>query len=80
MILHYQRVNPKTPPIQAEAVDALIHLAREKPLQKEDISITKNELIKTARYAYEKIIALSQIEDSKDNNCCDIFYRMRSGN
>jgi len=48
------KVDPKTPPIQAEAVDALIHLAREIPLEKEDIIITKDELIKTARYAYEK--------------------------
>ena len=69
------RINPKTPPIQAEAVDALIHLAREIPLEKEDIIITKDVLIKTARYAYEKIIALSQIEDSKDNQLLRHFLQ-----
>ena len=53
----------------------MIHLARETPLQEEDISITKNELIKTARYAYEKIIALSQIEDSKDNQLLRYFLQ-----
>ena len=73
--LTLSRINPKTPPIQAEAVDALIHLARETPLKEEDISITKNELIKTARYAYEKIIALSQIEDSKDNQLLRYFLQ-----
>ena len=73
--LTLSRINPKTPPIQAEAVDALIHLARVTPLQEEDISITKNELIKTARYAYEKIIALSQIEDSKDNQLLRYFLQ-----
>jgi len=65
--LTISRINPKTPPIQAEAVDALIHIAREISLEEEEISIAKNELIKTARYAYEKIIALSQIEDTKNN-------------
>jgi HEAT repeat protein len=69
------KVDPKTPPIQAEAVDALIHLAREIPLEKEDIIITKDELIKTARYAYEKIITLSQIEDSKDNQLLRHFLQ-----
>ncbi|MCS5614467.1 MAG: cyclic nucleotide-binding domain-containing protein, partial [Candidatus Marinimicrobia bacterium] len=69
------RINPKTPPIQGEAVDALIHLAREIPLEKEDIIITKDVLIKTARYAYEKIIALSQIEDSKDNQLLRYFLQ-----
>ena len=69
------RINPKTPPIQADAVDTLIHLARETPLKEEAISITKNELIKTARYAYEKIIALSQIEDSKDNQLLRYFLQ-----
>jgi len=69
------RINPKTPPIQGEAVDALIHLAREIPLEKEDIIITKDVLIKTARYAYEKIIALSQIEDSKDNQLLRHFLQ-----
>ena len=69
------RINPKTPPIQAEAVDGLIHLAREIPLEKEDIIITKDVLIKTARYAYEKIIALSQIEDSKDNQLLRYFLQ-----
>ena len=69
------RINPKTPPIQAEAVDTLIHLARETPLKEEDISITKDVLIKTARYAYEKIIALSQIEDSKDNQLLRHFLQ-----
>jgi len=73
--LTLSRINPKTPPIQAEAVDTLIHLARETPLKEEDISITKNELIKTARYAYEKIIALSQIEDSKDNQLLRYFLQ-----
>ena len=69
------RINPKTPPIQVEAVDALIHLAREIPLEEEDITITKDELIKTAKYAYEKIIALSQIEDSKDNQLLRHFLQ-----
>jgi hypothetical protein len=69
------KVDPKTPPIQAEAVDALIHLAREIPLEKEDIIITKDDLIKTARYAYEKIITLSQIEDSKDNQLLRHFLQ-----
>ena len=73
--LTLSKINPKTPPIQAEAVDTLIHLARETPLKEEAISITKNELIKTARYAYEKIIALSQIEDSKDNQLLRYFLQ-----
>ena len=73
--LTISRINPKTPPIQAEAVDALIHLAREISLEEEEISITKNELIKTARYAYEKIIALSQIEDTKNNQLLRYFLQ-----
>ena len=61
------KVNPKTPSIQTEAVDVLIHIARETPLKEKDIIITKGELINTARYVYEIIIALSQIEDSNNN-------------
>lgn len=60
-------VSPKVPPIQAEAVDSLIHIAREHPLDEKQIAITKEELIKTSRYAYEKIIALSQIEENESN-------------
>ena len=60
-------VSPKVPPVQAEAVDSLIHIARELPLDEKQIVITKKELIKTSRYAYEKIIALSQIDDSEQN-------------
>ena len=69
------KVNPKTPPIQAEAVDTLIHIARVTPLKEEDIFITKGELINTARYAYEIIIALSQIEDSDDNQLLRYFLQ-----
>jgi len=60
-------ISPKVPPIQAEAVDSLIHIAREHPLDEKQIAITKEELIKTSRYAYEKIIALSQIEENEGN-------------
>ena len=60
-------ISPKVPPIQAVAVDSLIHIARELPLDETQIAITKEELIKTSRYAYEKIIALSQIEENKKN-------------
>lgn len=60
-------VSPKIPPIQAEAVDSLIHIAREAPLDEKQIAITKKELIKTSRYAYEKIIALSKIEENEKN-------------
>ena len=60
-------VSPKVPPIQSEAVDSLIHIARELPLDENQIIITKKELIKTSRYAYEKIIALSQINEDEDN-------------
>ena len=67
--------NPKTPSIQAEAVDTLIHIARESPLKEEDIFITKGELINTARYAYEIIIALSQIDDSDDNQLLRYFLQ-----
>jgi len=69
------KVSPKTPPIQAEAVDTLIHIARVTPLKEEDIFITKGELINTARYAYEIIIALSQIEDSDDNQLLRYFLQ-----
>ena len=69
------KVDPKTPPIQAEAVDTLIHIARETPLKEEDIFITKGELINTARYAYEILIALSQIEDSDDNQLLRFFLQ-----
>ena len=69
------KVNPTTPPIQAEAVDTLMHIAREIPLKKEDIIITKGELINTARYAYEIIIALSQIEDSNENQLLRYFLQ-----
>jgi len=69
------KVNPTTPPIQAEAVDTLMHIAREIPLKKEDIFITKGELINTARYAYEIIIALSQIEDSNENQLLRYFLQ-----
>ena len=69
------KVNPKTPSIQAEAVDTLIHIARESPLKEEDIFITKGELINTARYAYEIIIALSQIDDSDDNQLLRYFLQ-----
>jgi len=69
------KVNPTTPPIQAEAVDTLMHIAREIPLKKEDIFITKGELINTARYAYEIIIALSQIEDSNENKLLRYFLQ-----
>ncbi len=60
-------VSPKVPPIQSEAVDSLINIARELPLDENQIIITKKELIKTSRYAYEKIIALSQINEDEDN-------------
>tara|TARA_B100001123_G_scaffold72500_1_gene81390 strand:- start:409 stop:3570 length:3162 start_codon:yes stop_codon:yes gene_type:complete len=60
-------VSPKVPPIQAEAVDSLIHIVREHPLNEKQIAITKEELIKTSRYAYEKIIALSQIDENESN-------------
>ena len=60
-------VSPKVPPIQSEAVDSLIHIARELSLDENQIIITKKELIKTSRYAYEKIIALSQINEDEDN-------------
>ena len=60
-------ISPKIPPIQAVAVDSLIHIARELPLDEKQIAITKEELIKTSKYAYEKIIALSQIEENKKN-------------
>ena len=60
-------VSPKVPPIQSEAVDSLIHIARELPLDENQIIITKKELIKTSRYAYEKIIALSQINEDEEN-------------
>ena len=60
-------ISPKVPPIQAVAVDSLIHIAREIPLDEKQIAITKKELIKTSRYAYEKIIALSQIEENEKN-------------
>ena len=60
-------ISPKVPPIQAEAVDSLIHIAREHPLDEKQIAITKEELIRTSRYAYEKIIALSQIEKNENN-------------
>ena len=60
-------ISPKVPPIQAEAVDSLIHIAREHPLDEKQIAITKEELIKTSKYAYEKIIALSQIEENEGN-------------
>ncbi len=60
-------ISPKVPPIQAEAVDSLIHIAREHPLDEKQIAITKEKLIKTSRYAYEKIIALSQIEENEGN-------------
>ena len=69
------KVNPKTPSIQTEAVDALIHIARETPLKEKDIIITKDELINTARYVYEIIIALSQIEDSNDNQLLRYFLQ-----
>ena len=69
------KINPKTPSIQAEAVDTLIHIARESPLKEEDIFITKGELINTARYAYEIIIALSQIDDSDDNQLLRYFLQ-----
>ena len=69
------KVNPITPPIQAEAVDTLMHIAREIPLKKEDIFITKDKLINTARYAYEIIIALSQIEDSNENQLLRYFLQ-----
>jgi len=69
------KVNPITPLIQAEAVDTLMHIAREIPLKKEDIFITKGELINTARYAYEIIIALSQIEDSNENKLLRYFLQ-----
>ena len=69
------KVNPKTPSIQAEAVDTLIHISRESPLKEEDIFITKGELINTARYAYEIIIALSQIDDSDDNQLLRYFLQ-----
>ena len=78
--LTISRINPKTPPIQEEAVDTLIHLAREISLEEEEISIAKNELIKTARYAYEKIIALSQIEDTKNNQLLRYFLQNEIGN
>ena len=60
-------ISPKIPPIQAVAVDSLIHIARELPLDETQIAITKEELIKTSKYAYEKIIALSQIEENEKN-------------
>ena len=60
-------ISPKVPPIQSVAVDSLIHIARELPLDEKQIAITKEELIKTSRYAYEKIIALSQIEKNESN-------------
>ena len=60
-------ISPKVPPIQSEAVDSLIHIARELPLDENQIIITKKELIKTSRYAYEKIIALSQINEDEEN-------------
>ena len=60
-------ISPKIPPIQAVAVDSLIHIARELPLDEKQIVITKEELIKTSKYAYEKIIALSQIEENEKN-------------
>ena len=60
-------ISPKIPPIQAQAVDSLIHIARELPLDEEQIVITKEELIKTSRYAYEKIIALAQIDENEKN-------------
>ncbi|MAM64243.1 MAG: hypothetical protein CMF92_01350 [Candidatus Marinimicrobia bacterium] len=60
-------ISPKIPPIQAVAVDSLIHIARELPLDEKQIAITKEELIKTSKYAYEKIIALSQIEENEKN-------------
>ena len=60
-------VSPKVPPIQSEAVDSLIHIARELPLDENQIIITKKELIRTSRYAYEKIIALSQINEDEEN-------------
>ena len=60
-------VSPKVPPIQSEAVDSLIHIARELSLDENQIIITKKELIKTSRYAYEKIIALSQINEDEEN-------------
>ena len=60
-------ISPKVPPIQSEAVDSLINIARELPLDENQIIITKKELIKTSRYAYEKIIALSQINEDEDN-------------
>ena len=60
-------ISPKVPPIQSEAVDSLIHIARELSLDENQIIITKKELIKTSRYAYEKIIALSQINEDEDN-------------
>ena len=69
------KINPKTPPVQVEAVDTLIHIARETPLKEEDIFITKGELINTARYAYEIIIALSQIDDSDDNQLLRYFLQ-----
>ena len=69
------KVNPKTPSIQTEAVDVLIHIARETPLKEKDIIITKGELINTARYVYEIIIALSQIEDSNDNQLLRYFLQ-----
>ena len=69
------KVNPKTPSIQTEAVDVLIHIARETPLKEKDIIITKGELINTARYVYEIIIALSQIEDSNNNKLLRYFLQ-----
>ena len=69
------KVNPKTPSIQTEAVDALIHIARKAPLKEKDIIITKGELINTARYVYEIIIALSQIEDSNNNKLLRYFLQ-----
>ena len=60
-------ISPKIPPIQAVAVDSLIHIARDLPLDEKQIAITKEELIKTSKYAYEKIIALSQIEENEKN-------------
>ena len=60
-------ISPKVPPIQSEAVDSLIHIARELSLDENQIIITKKELIKTSRYAYEKIIALSQINEDEEN-------------
>ena len=69
------KVDPKTPPIQTEAVDTLIHIARKTPLKEEDIFFTKGELINTTRHAYEIIIALSQIEDSNDNQLLRHFLQ-----